>query len=65
MTDPISKELAEIRRAVADYIHSEGCSCCEDKEEHAQAHARLAELLDVPKYEDGSGFDFSLFRTKP
>lgn len=59
----VRKELAELRRAVADYIGSEGCSCCEghDHKEHA---ARLAKLLRVPRYDDGSGYDFPSFRTK-
>jgi len=53
-------KLAEIRRAVADYMESEGCSCCRgsDHPEHAK---RLAKLLRVPKYSDGSGYNFGKF----
>jgi hypothetical protein len=55
--------LPALRTAVADYMASEGCSCCrgDDHEQHAD---RLGELLGVPKYDDGSGRDFSKFRTK-
>lgn len=57
-------ELGEIRRAVADYMWSEGCSCCRDTEAHDENKATLAKLLKVPKYDDGSGYDFSPFRTE-
>jgi hypothetical protein len=55
-------EPVALRQAVADYIGSEGCSCCQG-DEHDQHAKRLAELLDVPPYSDGSGYDFSPFRT--
>ncbi len=57
-------ELKEVRRAVADYMRSEGCSCCRDTDAHELNAKRLAELLQVPAYEDGSGFNFHEFRTK-
>lgn len=52
----------KIRKAVANYMSSEGCSCCEGKDhkEHAET---LAKLLDVPKYDDGSGYNFHQFKT--
>lgn len=53
--------IAEIRSAVADYMDSEGCSCCRNIEAHTEAAARLANLLRVPKYKDGSGYNFSKF----
>ena len=59
---PIS--LKEIRQAVADYMHSEGCSCCRDIEAHEINHKRLGKLLKAPKYSDDSGYDFSKFRSK-
>jgi hypothetical protein len=55
--------LQKIRQAFADYVASEGCSCCRNEERHADAAARLAELMDVPPYKDGSGHDFYRFRT--
>ncbi len=57
-------ERNELRRALADYIMSEGCSCCRDKGAHEKAAARLAKLLRVPKYGDGSGFDFLKFKSR-
>jgi hypothetical protein len=57
--------LKLIRTAIADYMRSEGCSCCRNIEKHDEAKERLGKLLRVPKYSDGSGYDFSKFRTKP
>lgn len=69
---PMSKEeikaknklIAEIRTALADYIATEGCSCCRDNEGHDKAMDRLGKLLRMRKYKDGSGYDHSLYRTK-
>ena len=58
------RERSTIRRAIADYMATEGCSCCRDIDAHESVAAILAELLDVPKYKDGSGYDFFRFRTK-
>lgn len=49
--------------AIANYMYSEGCTCCQDIDEHAEHTKVLAELLGVPMYEDGSGYDFEKFRT--
>lgn len=57
-------KLNEIRRALADYMRAEGCSCCRNIEDHKHAAERLALLLNVPRYSDGSGFDFGKFQTK-
>lgn len=54
---------SELRRALADYMRTEGCSCCRNNEAHAEAEARLAKLLKVPRYEDGSGYDFGRYAT--
>jgi hypothetical protein len=59
----LNKFKIEIRQALADYISSEGCSCCQSIDRHNKAEAELANLLDVPKYSDGSGYDFSKFET--
>jgi hypothetical protein len=56
---------AELRRAVADYMASEGCSCCRDNQAHDRHTAELARLLNVPKYEDGSGYNFAHFKSEP
>lgn len=54
--------LKKIREAVANYIRTEGCGCCEgrDHDEHA---AVIAKLLNVPMYSDKSGYDFQKFVT--
>lgn len=57
-------KLEKIRQAVADYMWSEGCSCCRAIGRHKENARRLAKLLDVPEYEDQSGYKFSLFRSK-
>ena len=56
--------LAEIRRAAADYVRSEGCSCCQDRDAHKEASERLGKLLRVKKYSDGSGRDFYSYASK-
>ena len=59
-----NKERKELREAVADYMRSEGCSCCQDIDGHKEHAARLAKLLNVPMYDDKSGYDFGKFRSK-
>lgn len=58
------ERIAEIRRAVADYMQSEGCSCCQNVESHTMHKATLAKLLRVPKYHDGSGYNFGKYQSK-
>jgi hypothetical protein len=53
-----------MRRLVADYMHSEGCSCCRDTEAHEKHAAALAKALGVRKYGDGSGYDFAKHRSR-
>ena len=57
------ESLTPIRRAVADYMNSEGCSCCEGPS-HKKDRDRLGVLLRIPKYSDGSGHDFGRYETK-
>lgn len=59
------EERAAIRQAIADYMQSEGCSCCQNVEAHREHKALLAKLLKVPPYSDGDGHDFNKFATKP
>lgn len=56
--------LAQLRTAVADYIATEGCSCCQDIDGHKEAMSRLGKLLKMKKYSDGSGYDYSRYKTK-
>lgn len=69
MSTSTTIKVAEIRRALADYMRAEGCSCCRNAEAHDAAAERLAKLLGVPKYDDGSGFNFAQYesgrRVKP
>ena len=58
-------KLEEIREAVANYMRSEGCSCCQNEVAHERHIKRLAELLDVSKYEDGYGYNFHQYTTNP
>ena len=55
----IAKRRRELRKAIADYMYSEGCSCCEGND-HAEV---IAKLLNVKKYPDGSGYDFDRYRS--
>ena len=59
------RTLAEIRRAVADYIASEGCGCCGNREGHEEARTVLAKLLRVPPHpKQNDWHDFSPYQTK-
>lgn len=60
-TDVSGSLLSEIRQAVAAYMWSEGCSCCRS-DNHDENGERLALLLGVKKYEDGSGYDWGSVR---
>ena len=53
-----------MRQAIADYMSTEGCSCCRDIEGHEKNAATIAKLLHVSKYNDGSGYNFRPYRTK-
>ena len=54
-------KLEKIRTAVADYMTSEGCGCCQNIDAHKEHTETLAVLLNVPPYSDGSGYNFYLF----
>lgn len=53
-----------LRQAVADYIGSEGCSCCRGSD-HDEHQATLARLLHVEAYPDGAGYNFPKYKSKP
>ena len=59
------KLKSTIRQVFADYRRSEGCSCCQNVDNHEKHTAKLAGLLDVPMYDDGSGYDFNQFSSDP
>jgi hypothetical protein len=54
--------IRQLRQAVADYMRSEGCSCCRGDNHDAHKEV-IAELLGVQKYSDGSGYDFRPYQT--
>lgn len=59
------KELRKaLRTAVAAYMRSEGCSCCRDYNAHKKNTETLAKLLNVKKYSDGSGYNFTPYEPK-
>lgn len=56
-----------IRTAVADYIQSEGCSCCRGHN-HEEHKIKLAKLLGVKPIKDGKNepwYDFNKYATEP
>lgn len=57
--------LDTVRRAVADYISSEGCSCCQNVNEHKKHAEALGKLLLVDQYSDKSGYNFNKYKTVP
>lgn len=54
---------ADIRQLLANYLSSEGCTCCQGSD-HDKHLAALAKYLNVPKYDDGSGYDFQRYKPK-
>lgn len=64
MTADIKKFKVLMREAIANYMGSEGCSCCRNTDDHDLHTQHLAKLLNVPKYPDGSGYNFRPYRTK-
>jgi hypothetical protein len=53
-------DLKRIRVAVANYMRSEGCSCCRSSD-HDKNREVLAKLLRVRKYQDW--YDFTRYET--
>jgi hypothetical protein len=54
--------LVKARAWVSALYCASGCSCCRDDDGWEAASEVLAGLLDIPKYGDGSGFDFYAVR---
>ena len=65
MADDTTVSVEEVRAAVANYMRSEGCACCQNVAAHEKYTEVLAKLLDVEPYDDGSGYDFDKYATKP
>ena len=56
-------ERGTIRAAVADLVRARGCGCCGGGDKWDDAIARLADILEVETYGDGSGYDFTPYET--
>ncbi len=56
--------IEKIRTAIADYMTSEGCSCCRNIDEHDKNKRILAEMLNVEMYNDKSGYDFYKYNSE-
>ena len=54
----------EVRELIANYMRSEGCTCCQDFEEHAKNKKLLGELLDCGKYDGEDDYNFHQYATK-
>ena len=54
--------LFELRNLVAILYCASGCSCCQDTETWNATAEKLGKLLDIPAYDDGSGYDFYTVR---
>jgi len=52
----------ELRNLVAILYCASGCSCCQDTETWNATAEKLGKLLDIPVYDDGSGYDFYTVR---
>lgn len=64
MTTKLERQTVALRNAVADLLWSVGCGCCGDWAARKAAEERIAKLLGVPAYADGSGYDFTKYRSK-
>jgi hypothetical protein len=58
---PKTVNIEDIRKAIANYMLSEGCSCCQDISAHEHSAEIIAKMLNVPLYSDGSGYNFTMF----
>lgn len=55
---PKTIDADKVRDLVAKLYCAAGCSCCRDDDVWYEAAEELGELLEVPKYDDGSGRDW-------
>ena len=64
MNREINKLRRDLRIAMAEYVATEGCGCCSDRDGHEAAAGRIAKLLRVKPYGDGSGYDWNRYQPK-
>lgn len=53
----------ELRTLVADLVSAAGCACCRDNKKWCETTDKLGKILKVPKYKDGSGYNFYKFKS--
>lgn len=63
-SDEVKLLKEQLRNAIADYMVSEGCSCCRSNNHSINAE-RIAKLIDVPPYDGEDGYQFYAFKTEP
>lgn len=61
-TAQLEAENAALREWVAKLYCAAGCDCCRDTDGWYEAAGKLGEMLNIPKYDDGSGYDFYAVR---
>jgi len=66
--DDVREFKKKVREAVANYMSSEGCSCCQDYDRHKIHKQVLGELLDVEPQqfdnEDEPYYNFYKYKSK-
>jgi len=56
----LREKIDELKNCFQGYWQSEGCSCCQNVDEHKHYSNSIGELLNFPKHSDDSGYDFSV-----
>jgi len=56
-------DLETVRSAVANHKAQEGCECCNGSD-YSETESALASLLLVERYDDDSGWNFSMYETE-
>lgn len=63
MTNEMTDYHKELRKALANYFASEGCSCCRGNT-HNEDRIKLAKLTGMSLYEYKSGVDYFKYLPK-
>lgn len=50
-------ECHDLRKLIAMVLTTKGCSCCE-RSNHKELMDKLAVKLDIPKFDDDSGYNW-------
>lgn len=60
----LRSKIKKLKTAIANYMSSEGCSCCRDIGAHKKHTEELGKLLGIEKYNDGSGYNFLKYKSE-